>query len=80
MNVRYQRQALEHLRDLAGKDEPFFLQYWPLYPLTGPRTTMDQYTAPNGGTYVETMKLLDTWIGAKSWLKWRTWESLRIPC
>jgi arylsulfatase len=63
MNVRYQRQALEQLRQLAEKDEPFFLQYWPLYPLTGPRTTTDRYTTPNGGTYVEKMKLLDGWIG-----------------
>ncbi len=63
MNVRYQEQTLEHLRDLASKDEPFFLQYWPLYPLTGPRTTTDQYTTPNGGVYVEKMKLLDEWIG-----------------
>ena len=63
MNVRYQEQTLEHLRDLAGKDEPFFLQYWPLYPLTGPRTTTDNYTTPNGGVYVEKMKLLDEWIG-----------------
>ena len=63
MNVRYQRQAMEQLRELAGKDEPFFLQYWPLYPLTGPRTTTDQYTTPNGGVYVEKMKLVDRWIG-----------------
>jgi len=62
MNVRYQRQALEQLRELAGKDEPFYLQYWPLYPLTGPRTTTDEYTTPNGGIYVEKMKLLDSWI------------------
>jgi len=63
MNVRYQQQTLEQLHDLASKDEPFFLQYWPLYPLTGPRTTTDQYTTPNGGIYVEKMKLLDEWIG-----------------
>ncbi|RLA14966.1 MAG: sulfatase [Gammaproteobacteria bacterium] len=63
MNVRYQRQAMEHLRDLAGKDEPFFLQYWPLYPLVGPRTTTAEYTTPNGGVYVEKMKLVDEWIG-----------------
>ncbi len=63
MNVRYQEQTLEYLRELAGKDEPFFLQYWPLYPLTGPRTTTDPYTTPNGGIYVEKMKLLDGWIG-----------------
>ncbi len=63
MNVRYQNQAMEHLRKLAKDDKPFFLQYWPLYPLTGPRTTTDQYTTPNGGTYVEKMKLVDQWIG-----------------
>ncbi|WP_170787235.1 sulfatase-like hydrolase/transferase [Ruegeria lacuscaerulensis] len=63
MNVRYQEQAMEQLRSLAAKDEPFFLQYWPLYPLTGPRTTTSEYTTPNGGHYVEKMKLVDTWIG-----------------
>jgi arylsulfatase len=63
MNVRYQKQAMEQLRALAKKDEPFFLQYWPLYPLTGPRTTTDKYTTPNGGIYVEKMKLVDQWIG-----------------
>jgi arylsulfatase A-like enzyme len=63
MNVRYQRQAMEQLRKLAGDDEPFFLQYWPLYPLTGPRVTTDEYTTPNGGIYVEKMKLVDKWVG-----------------
>ncbi|MHC4257931.1 MAG: sulfatase-like hydrolase/transferase, partial [Planctomycetota bacterium] len=63
MNVRYQNQAMEHLRKLAKDDKPFFLQYWPLYPLTGPRTTTDKYTTPNGGIYVEKMKLVDQWIG-----------------
>ena len=63
MNVRYQEQAMEQLRDLAAADKPFFLNYWPLYPLTGPRTTTDEYTTPNGGIYVEKMKLLDQWIG-----------------
>jgi arylsulfatase len=63
MNVRYQKQVTEHLRKLAKADKPFFLQYWPLYPLTGPRTTTDEYTTPNGGIYVEKMKLVDKWIG-----------------
>jgi arylsulfatase len=63
MNVRYQEQTMEHLRKLAKQDKPFFLQYWPLYPLTGPRTAYDEYTTPNGGTYVEKMKLVDKWIG-----------------
>jgi arylsulfatase len=43
MNVRYQQQAMEQLRKLAADDKPFFLNYWPLYPLTGPRTTTDEY-------------------------------------
>jgi arylsulfatase len=63
MNQRYQDQAMEQLQSLAKRDEPFFLQYWPLYPLTGPRTAYDEYTTPNGGTYVEKMKLVDQWIG-----------------
>lgn len=63
MNERYQRQAIEQLRKLAKADKPFFLQYWPLYPLTGPRTTTDKYTTANGGIYVEKMKLVDQWIG-----------------
>ncbi len=63
MNQRYQNQTMEHLRKLAKQDEPFFLQYWPLYPLTGPRTAYDEYTTPNGGIYVEKMKLVDQWIG-----------------
>jgi len=63
MNDRFQRQALEHLRELAEQDKPFFLQYWPVIPLYNPRTTRDQYTTPNGGTYVESMKQLDGWIG-----------------
>jgi len=63
MNVRYQNQTMEQLRKLAAADKPFFLQYWPLYPLTGPRTTTDEYTTPNGGIYVEKMKLVDKWIG-----------------
>jgi arylsulfatase A-like enzyme len=63
MNERYQSQTMAQLRKLAAADEPFFLQYWPLYPLTGPRTTTDQYTTANGGNYVEKMKLVDKWIG-----------------
>ena len=63
MNQRYQDQAMEQIEKLAKQDEPFFLQYWPLYPLTGPRTAYEEYTTPNGGTYVEKMKLVDQWIG-----------------
>ena len=63
MNERFQRQTLDHLRNLARQDKPFFLQYWPVIPLSNPRTTVDKFTTPNGGTYVESMKQLDGWIG-----------------
>ena len=63
MNKRFQHQALEHLRNLAKQEKPFFLQYWPVIPLSNPRTTVDKFTTPNGGTYVESMKELDGWIG-----------------
>jgi arylsulfatase A-like enzyme len=63
MNERFQRQTLEHLKTLAKQDKPFFLQYWPVIPLSNPRTTVDKFTTPNGGTYVESMKQLDGWIG-----------------
>ena len=63
MNERFQQQTMEQLRLLAKKDEPFFLQYWPVIPLSNPRTTHANYTTPNGGTYVESMKQLDGYIG-----------------
>jgi arylsulfatase len=63
MNDRFQKQALEHLRKLAKQDKPFFLQYWPVIPLSNPRHTVEKFTTPNGGTYVESMKQLDGWIG-----------------
>jgi len=63
MNDRFQQQTLNQLHKLAKQDKPFFLQYWPVIPLSNPRTTRAQYTTPNGGTYVESMKQLDGWIG-----------------
>jgi arylsulfatase A-like enzyme len=63
MNQRYQDQTMAQLRKLAKEDKPFFLQYWPLIPLSNPRATTDNYTTPNGGNYVEKMKKLDGWIG-----------------
>jgi arylsulfatase len=63
MNERYQAQTIEHLKKLARQDKPFFLQYWPLLPLTFPRHTVDRFTTPNGGTQTESMQELDGWIG-----------------
>lgn len=63
MNERYQRQTLEQLRDLAARDEPFFLQYWPLIPLDNTRAGRDGPESPNGGLYADKLQLLDTWVG-----------------
>ena len=62
MNERYQRQIIEQLGALAAKDEPFFLQYWPLYPLNFVHD-QDQAISLNGGFMAEKLQLLDGWIG-----------------
>ena len=62
MNKRYQRQAIEQLQRLAGDDKPFFLQYWPLYPLNFVHDG-EQNVSRNGGFHAEKLQLLDGWIG-----------------
>ncbi|MGI9242823.1 MAG: sulfatase-like hydrolase/transferase [Verrucomicrobiales bacterium] len=61
MNERYQRQALEQLSELGKKEEPFFLQYWPLYPLNFVHD--GQAESINGGFHAEKLQLLDGWFG-----------------
>ncbi|WP_241481103.1 sulfatase-like hydrolase/transferase [Ruegeria sp. ANG-S4] len=61
MNERYQAQALEQLERVAALDEPFFLQYWPLYPLNF--VYPDQALSRNGGFHADKLQLLDGWIG-----------------
>lgn len=61
MNERYQRQILEQLDRLAGEEEPFFLQYWPLYPLNF--AYPEQARSRNGGFMADKMEVLDDWLG-----------------
>ncbi|KAA1189541.1 sulfatase-like hydrolase/transferase [Pseudohalioglobus sediminis] len=61
MNERYQRQTIEQLRDMAGKDEPFFLQYWPLYPLNFVHP--EQARSLNGGFMADKLEVIDEWFG-----------------
>ena len=61
MNERYQRQTLEQLRELAGKSEPFFLQYWPLYPLNFVHP--EQARSLNGGFMADKLEVIDDWFG-----------------
>lgn len=61
MNERYQQQIIEQLERLAGEDEPFFLQYWPLYPLNF--SYPEQAISRNGGFHADKLQLLDGWLG-----------------
>jgi arylsulfatase A-like enzyme len=62
MNERYQRQTIEQLQRLAKKDEPFYLQYWPLWPLNFVHDG-DQNLSLNGGFHAEKLQLIDGWLG-----------------
>jgi len=63
MNERYQATALEQLQDLAKQDKPFFLNYWPLYPVTFARTEIDEFKTLNEGSWAESIVEVDAWIG-----------------
>ncbi len=62
LNKNYQKIALAKLRELAAKDEPFFLNYWGQNPVDFGRLNR-KFTQANGGAWVESMKELDTWVG-----------------
>ncbi len=62
MNERYQAQIVEQLQGLAKKDEPFFLQYWPLWPLNFVHDG-EQNKSLNGGFHAEKLQLIDGWLG-----------------
>ena len=63
MNERYQRNALEQLRTLAGQDKPFFLNYWPLFPLSFVQEHNSKYNTLNGGTMADILVEIDEWVG-----------------
>ena len=62
MNMRYQRQTIEQLEKLAAGDQPFFLQYWPLWPLNFVNDG-EQNESLNGGHFAEKMQKLDGMLG-----------------
>ena len=62
MNERYQRQTLEQLRELAKGDKPFFLQYWPLWPLNFVND-QEQNLSHNGGHFAEKLQRIDGMLG-----------------
>lgn len=63
LNEHHQELAISQLQSLAKKEEPFFLNYWPLYPVDFSRPNNLEKT-DNGGSWVGRMQQLDGWIGA----------------
>jgi len=63
MNERYQRNALDQIRILAKQDKPFFLNYWPLFPLSFVQEHRSEYNTLNGGTMADILVEVDEWIG-----------------
>ena len=63
MNERYQRNAIDQLQKLAGQDKPFFLNYWPLFPLTFIPADIAVAETLNGGTVAQSIVEVDRWIG-----------------
>lgn len=63
MNERYQRNALGQLRTLAKQDNPFFLNYWPLFPLSFVQENIEKYNTLNGGTMADILVEVDEWVG-----------------
>jgi arylsulfatase len=62
MNLRYQRQTLEQLEKLAKGDAPFFLEYWPLWPLNFVND-QEQNESLNGGHFAEKLQRIDGMLG-----------------
>ena len=63
MNERYQRNALGQLRELAKQDKPFYLNYWPLFPLSFVQEFRSKYNTLNGGTMADILVEVDEWVG-----------------
>jgi len=63
MNERYQRNVVDQLRKLAAQDKPFFLNYWPLFPLTFIPSDIAKAETINGGTVAQSIVEVDRWIG-----------------
>ncbi|MEH6593756.1 MAG: sulfatase-like hydrolase/transferase [Halioglobus sp.] len=63
MERRYKNSTLEQLDRLAAGDKPFYLQYWPMFPISFTRADYDQAETLNGGTSAEALVEVDRWIG-----------------
>ena len=63
MNELYQKNALNQLRILAKQDKPFFLNYWPMFPISFVQEHKSEYNTLNGGTIADSLVEVDEWVG-----------------
>ena len=63
MNELYQKNALNQLRTLAKQDKPFFLNYWPMFPISFVQEHKSEYNTLNGGTIADSLVEVDEWVG-----------------
>lgn len=63
MNELYQKNAVKQLRSLAKQDKPFFLNYWPMFPINFVQEHINQYNTLNGGTIAASIVEMDEWVG-----------------
>ncbi len=63
MEEGYKNGVLKQLARLAKGDKPFFLQYWPQFPLSFTRSDIEQAKTLNGGPIAESIYKVDGWIG-----------------
>jgi arylsulfatase A-like enzyme len=63
MNELYQKNVLSQLRTLAKQDEPFYLNYWPMFPINFVQEPDIEYTTLNGGTIAASIVEMDDWVG-----------------
>ena len=63
MNELYQKNVLNQLRSLAKQDKPFFINYWPMFPISFVQEHKKEYNTLNGGTIAASIVETDEWIG-----------------
>jgi arylsulfatase len=63
MEEGYKASVLKQLDRLSAGDKPFFLQYWPMLPISFTRSDIEQAQTLNGGPVAESIVKVDGWIG-----------------
>ena len=63
MEEDYFASAMNQLEKLANEDKPFYLQYWPMRPISFTRADIGPAKTLNGGPIAESIVEVDAWVG-----------------